>query len=365
MSIENNNASNESGGKAGLFITIAGFIFFVLLLFASLLYPSPVNTSDISLDYSSYVDLGNYKNINVSSIRTTVSDEDVDAKVSAIIDSFGGYYEDDVVGIVDDGDQVEALYCLASSVSDAFDEASAQGITINVGGGDLPEEFVTPLIGHSVGEDISVIMSDGTIYLVRIDQIHQKGEIDDDYIASLGIEDVSTVEELYDNTRKYLENEALSNFKGAAREELVASCYNNALFKEMPKELVEPFKEVLRARLDNAISASSLQGEDKTYDDILADTYEKDGISSVEEYLDIYGLQNARIYAMCEKISESESLKVADIDIYSLAASDWLNVRDEYSSFKDFAESSGLEIYRQAALLEVVKDYLYEINVGE
>ena len=165
--------------------------------------------------------------------------------------------------------------------------------------------------------------------------------------------------------KDYLEKQALSNYKTAASDEIIALCYNNSSFSEMPDALVTPFKEVLQARLDNAVSANALQGEEKTYDDILKETYDKDGISSSDEYLELYGLQNARIYAMCLKIAKFENIKADEDEVYSLAASDWSNVRDNYSTLKEFIDANGLEVYRQAALLEKVKDYLFEINIGE
>lgn len=352
--------------KAGLIITCIAFIFFIALALVSVfLLKAPVADRSASVDYDSYVKLGQYKGLSLSSAKAAVSDADVQERVDTLIESYGGIYVEDEAGVVDDGDQLEVAYCAGRSTSSAFDETTAQELTVIVGNSELPEEFVGPLVGHMTGDDVPVTMDDGTVYIVRILHVHQKGELTDDYVASLGISDVSTIDDLYSHMKDYLEKQALSNYKTAASDEIIALCYNNSSFSEMPDALVTPFKEVLQARLDNAVSANALQGEEKTYDDILKETYDKDGISSSDEYLELYGLQNARIYAMCLKIAKFENIKADEDEVYSLAASDWSNVRDNYSTLKEFIDANGLEVYRQAALLEKVKDYLFEINIGE
>lgn len=337
---------------------LIGVAFFLILLAVSLSLPEPTKSiADISDGghYSDYVVLGDYKNLTVSSTKSEVTDEDVDA----LYDNFKANYltyTEDTNNKVDAGDMVTINYTI-----DGNDTVlTVEGVA---GSDDIPAEFSSAIMDLAVGESAVVDLSgneNGQCYYLTINHIHEPVAFTDEYISSLNLPDVKSVDDVRQQLRSYLEKDNSKAYADRAKEELIAKVYNSSEFKDMPSELIEPFKQQLKTRLDNAVSAYELQGETKTYDDILADTYKKDGISSVDEYLELYSLQNARTFAMCEKIAQIEGITPDLQSVYSLAATDWANVKDSYTDLNAFLESNDITVYERAELLEEVKQFLFD-----
>ena len=350
--------------KPSNFIFFLGVVLFVLLLALSLSVPynpepkkAVAVTDNDNRDYSQFVTLGEYKGLPLSSKPQEVTDEEVDALYENFKASYVSYDEDSN-NSADIGDLVTLDY----TMGDNDTHLAVEGI---VGGSDIPEQFSTAIVGLSEGESAVVDLksSGGDIYYVTVGHIHEPIAFTDDYIKSLNLPDVQSIDDVKTQLRNHLVKEKDSAYAESAKEELIAQVYNTSTFNEIPDDYVAPFKEQLKIRLDNAVAAYSLQGEEKTYDDILADTYAKDGISTVDEYLDMYGLQNARTYAICQKIAENEHISVDMQKAYSLAATDWVNVKDSYADLVAFLSENDIGAYERASLLEDVKDYLYEASV--
>ena len=108
------------------------------------------------------------------------------------------------------------------------------------------------------------------------------------------------------------------------------------------------------------------QGQEVTYDDILASVYESDdSISDSNDYLNIYGLQNAKTYALCEKIATLEDIEPTTTSVYSIAASDWANAMNSYNDLETFLDVNDISVYERSALQYAVEDFLYEANMGD
>ncbi len=314
-------------------------------------------------DSSQYVTLGQYRGLPITTEKETVTEDAVAETLDKVLDSYGGYYVEDEEGKVDEGDSVSVLLCVVSSEEDAYDDAAAQELSFRLGIDDYPEEFTKPLIGHLIDDIVFIELSEEEKYQVKVSHIHKKGTPPDDFIESLGIEGVTTLNSLKDLIREYLETNYDEKYVSAAKEELIGTAYDNCLFADLPDDYVQTFKDKLQSNLDTLVNTYAEQGETVTYDDVLAEIYERDGISTVAEYLDYYGKQAAKVTVMCSAIAKAEDFDIDNTILYSLAAADWVTLTEDYPTLKDYLAANDISAYENAALLDTVKDFLY--NVAE
>lgn len=316
--------------------------------------------SEELLNYEDYVTLGQYKGVQVSNKLVEVTEADIDTDVRLLVKNNGGLYETDSTGIISEDDQVEVLvYTLdveSTEKDDNFNEDLAQESTLVMGDENLPLEFAE-MIGHGVGDIIPITVSEQNVtYKFKIKSVKKQGEPTDKFVAELGIEGVSTVEELRQDIREYQEAQHQEEYEATAKSNLLTAIYGNCNFSVMPDEYYEPFREILQSILDNTSQAD----ENFDIDAYIAETYADDGVTTKEQFLDYYSKQNANLYAMCLKIANEENLKADLLSIYSNAADDWSNNKDRYASLKDFVESNDMTPYERAALQEAVADFLFE-----
>ncbi len=349
-------------GIENILLICGAFLFFAILAITLIITsPKGADDGDDDTGYAAYVELGEYKDLPLDIAPMDVADSDVDAVFQELIDSRGDGFTDDANGVADAGDIVYLYYEIDGTGETSF----AEGI---LGENALPEGFDAAVTGLKPGESVVVPAPDGSgaDCTITINNIRMPAEINDEYVASLGIGDITTVDGLKQNIRTYLEEEQAASLETQKKDRLLEMCYEGCTFKDIPDELVEPFREVLRGYLDRLVASYSESSDAPvTADDILKETYEHDGISSVDEYLEMYGLHSARVYAMCEKIARNEGIKVEDIDVYSYAAQDWHDETGGDIPFSEYMADKDLAVYVRSALLDAVTDYLYESSDGK
>ncbi len=309
--------------------------------------------------YSEYVELGQYKGISSGQTKKNVTEEAIDKVVNELIDNNGGVFEDASDETVQNGYKAYLKYCQVSKESDLFDEENSFDLEAVIGNEQIPAEFESAILGRKKDDEVAASYQDA-IYRLRITNVQKPGDISDEFVKKLEIKDVNTVEELRQNISDYLDETYQEEYERAAKDALMEAVYNNCTFKEMPDEMIEPFKKLLQQKLDLAVENMNEDGQTHNYDEYLSSIYEKDGISTVEEYLDRYGRQNANLYAMCQKIADTEGITAKEREIYSLAAGDWLNVSEDYETLNDYIDDVDMTVYERAALYSAVEDYLFE-----
>lgn len=316
--------------------------------------PEPETSSE---DYTQYVQVGDYKSVTTDITLKEITDEDIEDLYEQVMSEYP-YIVSDSEGIVDEGDIVSLSY----KITGEDHERTLEGA---VGTDVIPSDISEAILTHKIGDTVVTEGEGGSVgYTINILSIQTQGEITDEYVESLDIDGAKTISQLKRNVKLYLKDKYYTEYKESVEEDLISKIYESSTFKDMPDEYVQVFKDIVQNRLDNVIYAYSLEGEEKTYNDVLEETFEKDNIDTVEEYVDAYGLQNARIYAICETIAKNEGIEADITDIYSLAATDWQNVSEAYETLSDFLKDNDIEVYRKAVLMNTVKDYLFTNVTG-
>ncbi len=172
---------------------------------------------------SDYVELGEYKGLQITLGSYEVSDEDVKSNIESMLYAYP-VYEDSDKDTVEDGDTVNIDY---EGIKDgvAFDGGTAQGAYLDIGSGNFIEGFEEGLIGKKVGEKVSLdltfpesygnkdLAGQAVVFKVTVNKIVTKKEITYDEMTDEFVKDNFSMQG-YEN---------VADFKKGIKEELEAS----------------------------------------------------------------------------------------------------------------------------------------------
>lgn len=104
--------------------------------------------------YSKYVTLGDYKGIEYTKTVAEVTEDDIQSKLDSFVD---GLAETNEVTdrAVEDGDIVNIDY-VGTMDGEEFEGGSDTGYDLTIGSNSFIDGFETGLIGHNVGEEVSL-----------------------------------------------------------------------------------------------------------------------------------------------------------------------------------------------------------------
>ena len=301
-----------------------------------------------------------YKEYTLESKRTEVTDSAVQETIDETIKKAGGFYAEADTP-VKEGSLVEFTY-----THDGHDEEaeSAHEESFVIGSQTYPAEFETALIGKKKGESADIFLSEeygGEILHATVTAVKEPStDITDEFVSSLGIEGVSSKEELDKSIREYLDKSYNKQYKDDIKAELETKIGESIKTdKEPSEELVSIFKADAEKTLNEAIEYASENGKELTLADVLAPEMEKAGFTGTEdEYLEVYAKMLAKKCLVYEDIARSENVSVSEEDYYSALASLWVVHKETYPTLKDFAETVNKEEYKKVLLKDKVLDHL-------
>ena len=116
----------------------------------------PEYFSAFNLDnLSDYVQLGEYKGIEVTAQDTTVTDEDVETELQSQVENATPIYEEITEGTVADGDVVNIDY-EGTLDGVAFDGGTDTDFNLTIGSGQFIDGFEDGLIGKNIGDTVEL-----------------------------------------------------------------------------------------------------------------------------------------------------------------------------------------------------------------
>lgn len=166
--------------------------------------------------------LGQYKNIEVHVERHVVTEEEVNSQIEAMVAQSTTLVDKE--GTVENGD-VTIIDFKGMKDGVAFDGGTAQGFQLEIGSGQFVPGFEDQMIGMAKGEtrnlDITFptnytpeLAGQAVVFEVTVHEIKTKkeAELNDEFAASLGNPEVTTVEGLKEQMKAYLEATASQEF---------------------------------------------------------------------------------------------------------------------------------------------------------
>ena len=202
------------------------------------------------VDVMPEVKLGEYKGMEVPAQDTTVTDADVDDALETKRQQQAELVlkEDKPA---EKGDTVVIDY-KGSVDGEEFDGGSAENYSLELGSGSFIPGFEDQLIGHNADEDVDVnvtfpedyhaknLAGKDALFKVKIHEIKEKQlpELDDDFAKDVD-EDVDTLAELKDKTKKELQENKDNQAKAAIEDAAINAAVENAEIQDIPQSMLD------------------------------------------------------------------------------------------------------------------------------
>ena len=197
------------------------------------------------------VKLGDYKGMEVPEQDTTVSDADVDSEIEKKRQQQAELVLKDEDQAAANGDTVVIGY-EGSVDGEKFDGGSANNYSLELGSGSFIPGFEDQLVGHKSGDDVDVkvtfpedyhakeLAGKDALFKVKVHEIKEKQlpELDDDFAKDVD-EDVDTLDELKDKTRKQLQEQKDNQAKGAIEDAAIEKAVANAEIEDIPQAMLD------------------------------------------------------------------------------------------------------------------------------
>lgn len=203
-----------------------------------------------TVDVKPEVKLGDYKGMEVPEQDTTVSDADVDAELDKKRQQQAELVlkEDKPAA---KGDTVVIDY-EGSVDGKKFEGGSAENYSLELGSGSFIPGFEDQLIGHNTGDDVDVkvtfpkdyhakeLAGKDATFKVKMHEIKEKQlpELDDDFAKDVD-EDVDTLAELRDKTKKQLQEDKDNQAKAAIEDAAIEAAVKNADIQDIPQSMLD------------------------------------------------------------------------------------------------------------------------------
>lgn len=196
------------------------------------------------------VKLGDYKGMSVSKQDIEVSDADVDAELENKRQQQAELVlkEDEPAA---KGDTVVIDY-VGTVDGEKFDGGSADNYSLELGSGSFIPGFEDQLIGHKADEDVDVkvtfpedyhaknLAGKEAVFNVKIHEVKEKQlpDLDDEFAKDVD-EDVDTLDELKEKTKKQLQEQKEDAAKSAIEDEAIEAAVNNAEIADIPQAMLD------------------------------------------------------------------------------------------------------------------------------
>lgn len=196
------------------------------------------------------VKLGDYKGMEVPAQDTTVSDKEVEDELESKRQQQAELVlkEDQPA---ENGDTVVIDY-VGSVDGEKFDGGSADNYSLELGSGAFIPGFEDQLVGHKSGEDVEVkvtfpeeyhaqdLAGKEAVFEVKLHEVKEKQlpEMDDEFAKDVD-EDVDTLDELKEKTKKQLQEQKEDATHAAIEDAAIEAAVNNAETEEIPQAMLD------------------------------------------------------------------------------------------------------------------------------
>ena len=196
--------------------------------------------------------LGDYKNLEVVSNVSAITDEDVDNYIDYMLSMSPELVEVTDRDVVEIGDVANIDY-EGKKDGVAFDGGTAQGYDLGIGSGSFIEGFEEGLVGVKKGETVDLnltfpenyhsadLAGAEVVFTVTVNAIYEEAtpEFTDEYVAGLGIENVATVAEYREYLRTMMVEAEEEYALQDVQTQVISMVTENATVTEVPQELID------------------------------------------------------------------------------------------------------------------------------
>ncbi len=327
------------------------------------------------MNLTDYVTLGEYKGLTVEVAAPAVTDEEVEQYMQYISSSMKATIEV-TDRAVQDGDTVNIDYSgKRVDTGEVFEGGTAEGYDLTIGSHSFIDGFEDGLIGAEIGEtrDLNLTFPENyteelagvdVIFTVKVNSIKVKPEFDDAYAASLGFENVSTLDELKAYIKDRILEEKKTDYENELNNKVLEAVTGNCKFNEIPATALERFKGLYSEQADLVASYYSANyGTNYTTDQVLSMLMSQEGFTGEQaEFLDNKSVELAQQFVMLGAIAQAEGIEVTEDELNEKLNTDMANANATAAEDK---KAANLDEYKKTVDVENVKENLLTNKVIE
>lgn len=322
------------------------------------------NLTDINID--KYVEeVGNYKGLEISSTKQEITDEYVDSYIEYML-SQSKQSNPVTDRAVKTGD-VTNIDFVGKIDGKEFDGGSAQGTDLTIGSGQFIPGFEDGMIGMKTGEtkDIPMKFPDDysnsdvagkdVVFTVTLNSISEEiiPELNDEYVKTLGITDVTTVDQLKTYMKDTLEKNAESTYQSDLKIKVLDKLIETCKFSdEVPEGILEYYKNMYLENMTNSATQANME-----LADYLSQTY---GMTEEQfkQESETAAKDLSQRAMLCMKIAQLEDMTVSDEELNEELEKNYATYG--YESVEDLKKNADIEDYRDNILTTRVLEFLVE-----
>lgn len=312
-----------------------------------------------------FVTLGDYSNLMVAVDPIKVDEEELNTLLNNV---YLSSVDTEQFGITDRtvavGDTVIIDY-EGKKDGIAFEGGTALGANLTIGSGQFIDGFEDGLVGVMPGETVDLdltfpesygnadlagqqVVFTVTVHYILPTEIAPE-DMEDDVVASMGIENVSKVEELRQYVYDYLYSNAETNYTYNLKNGIMDALMEQCMFGELPEKLVDSYRAIIRESIESNAAAYEVDAE--TY------AYYFFGMTS-DEVVETYAEETLRQDMVLQAIANAEGLRISDEKLQEKL----LEYAQEagYGTVEEYMGNNSPEDYRNYFMNETVMEYLNE-----
>lgn len=347
---------------SGVVVAIVAVIAIILV------FVNNKQSKEYNYDLSKYVKVGNYKGLEYTSQKASVTDEEVDVEIQRRLQK-AAKTENSKTGKVENGDTINISF-VGKIDGKEFEGGSSESTDITVGTTQMIDGFVEGLIGKNVGESVTLNLKfpddygktdlQGKAVEFKV-TINSKKKISVPKLNASFVKKNSkykTVKEYKEGVKKELLNQKQKSIDSTVKQELWSRIINKSKAKKYPeKELNEAMSQANKLEESYKAQAQNYGMEWETYLKTVMRTDKKGFEKLKQEYaknivfnrMVMYSIARSENISLSNREYKKEILKILEDNGY-----------DEESFKKAFGKD--IEIYadeqnwRQKILFDKVLD---------
>lgn len=320
-----------------------------------------------NLNVADYVELGDYLGVEVAVPAAEVTDDQVDVYINSALES--NKEKNEITDrAAENGDLVDITF-VGTRDGEAFEGGSGENYEMTLGAGGYIEGFEEGIVGMKTGEtkDLNLtfpipynnnpsLAGADVVFTITMNHIYEEvtPEFDDDFVAGLEIDGVTTAEEYrqyaYDNLMSVAEAQRDTEVENA----VLRAVSENATFKAVPEAMVERYYDRL---VSNLTYQASMYGMDlETFllygTGLTQEEYEAEMQASAEEAV--------KQILVLQAIAEKEGMTVTEEDVEADLEENATNYG--YESAEEYKEALGDELqgYGEYLMTERMSAFVVE-----
>ena len=347
---------------SGVVVAIVAVIAIILV------FVNNKQSKEYNYDLSKYVKVGNYKGLEYTSQKASVTDEEVDVEIQRRLQK-AAKTENSKTGKVENGDTINISF-VGKIDGKEFEGGSSESTDITVGTTQMIDGFVEGLIGKNVGESVTLNLKfpddygktdlQGKAVEFKV-TINSKKKIS---VPKLNTEFVkknskfTTVKEYKEGVKKELLNQKQKSIDSTVKQELWSRIINKSKAKKYPeKELNEAMSQANKLEESYKAQAQNYGMEWETYLKTVMRTDKKGFEKLKQEYAKNIVFNRMVMYSIARSENISLSNREYKKEILKILEDNGYDEESFKKAFgKDIETYADEQNWRQKVLFDKVLD---------